>query len=167
MSRNYSPDETLIDQLLLDDTSALEELHHRYCYSLYRYCKGKLHSHEDARQIVRDIFISLWENRQNLPVGFPLSLHLYSSVRRAVINRLHEKTQDQEAVDLIEKQIIPGFSLNYLIQARQPVKLKELQNMQQATQLKPAYSYPWLNMENTIGRLKNLKHSVRHLLNFL
>ena len=68
MSRNFTPDKILIDQLLLNDTEAFEELYHRHCYPLYNYCNEKLNSPADARAIVRDIFIGLWEKRQTLPV---------------------------------------------------------------------------------------------------
>ena len=93
MSRNFTPDETLIDQLFLNDTSAFEEIHHRYCYSLYAYCAGKLSSAADARQIVRDIFILLWEKRHTLPVGFSLSLYLYTEVRKCVVRCINEKLE--------------------------------------------------------------------------
>lgn len=132
MSRKFFPEETLVDRLLLDDTEAFEELYHRYCISLYMYCIGKLNSPEDARRIVREIFVSLWENRHSLPVNFSISLHLYTEVRRAVIKCINDKLNEEEDVDSIEKEIIPGFNVMHLKKARQPVKteLKERANIQ-------------------------------------
>ncbi len=78
MRRNFTPDQTLIDKLLLDDTAAFEELSRRYCYPLYTYCMSKLNSKEDSKRIVRNIFIALWESRSALPVDFSISLHLYT-----------------------------------------------------------------------------------------
>lgn len=122
MSRNFTPDQSLIDQLQLNDTSAFEELHHRYCYLLYAYCNNKLHSPEDARRIVRDIFVSLWENRQTLPVDFSISLHLYLEVRKAVVKCIGEKLNNNTDISTVEKKIIPGFSLAKLQQAKEPVR---------------------------------------------
>lgn len=167
MSRNFTPDETLIDQLLLDDTSAFEELHHRYCYSLYIYCAGKLNSPGDAKRIVRDVFISLWENRHCLPVDFSISLHLYTEVRKAVVKCINKKLlHDAEAIH-VEKQIIPGFTIQYLQTARQPVTPKENK--------KPGYSAPEIkkrNYENLFWsrywaavRLKGVKHAFQSMLN--
>src|SRR4029453_18408992 len=102
MSRNYTPDETLVDRLLLNDTEAFEELHRRYCYSLYSYCVGKLNSIGDARQITRDIFIRLWENRKTLPVGFSVSSHLYHNVRRDVVNCINEKLNTKTDLPVVE-----------------------------------------------------------------
>jgi hypothetical protein len=122
MSRNFTPDQSLIDQLQLNDTSAFEELHHRYCYPLYAYCNSKLHSPEDARRIVRDIFVSLWENRQTLPLDFSISLHLYLEVRKAVVNCISEKLNNNTDISTVEKKIIPGFSVAKLQPAKEPVR---------------------------------------------
>jgi hypothetical protein len=132
MSRNFSLEENLVDRLLLDDTEAFEELHHRYCISLYTYCVGKLNSPEDAKRIVREIFVALWENRHSLPVGFSISLHLYTEVRKAVVKCINDKLNGEKDVPAIEKQIIPGFNVLQLKKARQFVKpdLRDRSNIQ-------------------------------------
>src|SRR5215510_7253103 len=91
MSRNFTPEQDLIDKFLLDDAEAFEELSRRYCYSLYSYCVTKLNSPEDARRIVRTIFISLWEKRHTLPFDFSISVYLYTEVRKAVVQCLNGK----------------------------------------------------------------------------
>lgn len=121
MSRNFVPDETLIDQLFLNDTFAFEEIYHRYFYPLYSYSFSKLNSHEDAKRIVRDIFIVLWEKRQTLQVGFSISLHLYTEVRKAVVACIDERLETNRDMHFIEKNVIPGFAVSNLKKARQPV----------------------------------------------
>ena len=122
MSRKFFPEVNLVDRLLLDDTEAFEELHHRYCISLYTYCMGKLNSPEDAKRIVREIFVALWENRQSLPVGFNVSIHLYTEVRKAVIKCINDKLNGNKDVDVIQRQVIPGFNVMQLKKAREFVK---------------------------------------------
>jgi hypothetical protein len=121
MSRNFSPDQDLIDLLPLNDTSAFEELYKRHAFSLYSYCIGKLHSDEDARRIVRDIFVSLWEMRNALPSNFSVSLFFYQEVRKSVVRCVNEKLNDGKDLSIIQQNIIPGFSLNNLQHARLPV----------------------------------------------
>lgn len=122
MSRNFISEQNLIDQLLCDDTAAFEELYHRYCASLYTYCINKLDSPEDAKRIVRDLFISLWEQRHHLPVNFSVSTHLYTEVRKAVVKMVNEKLLDGESTANIEKQIIPGFAAIQLKKSARPVR---------------------------------------------
>lgn len=121
MSRSYLPDQVLIDRLLLSDTVAFEELYRRYWYSLYSYSNKKLYSSDDARRIVRDIFIQLWEKRHHLPVDFSISEYLYKEVRSAVVVYLNEKLNVETVNEMIEKEVAHGFSVQALKAASQPV----------------------------------------------
>lgn len=121
MSRNYLPDQVLIDRLLMSDTEAFEELYRRYWYSLYSYSNKKLYSSDDARRIVRDIFIQLWEKRHLLPVDFSISEYLYTEIRNAVVVCLNEKLNVEAINEMIEREVAHGFSVEALQAARQPV----------------------------------------------
>jgi DNA-directed RNA polymerase specialized sigma24 family protein len=128
MSRNYESDQILIDRLRLNDTEAFEELFRRYWSNLYIYSLKKLHSSDDSRQIVRDIFKELWEKRQAWPVDFSLSQHLYAEVRKEVIKHLSEALTTEDSSPVIAREILPGFSVNSLQQARIPVVKKHALN---------------------------------------
>jgi DNA-directed RNA polymerase specialized sigma24 family protein len=122
MSRIFTGDQVLIDRLGINDTDAFEELYRRYWYGLYRYCLKKLHSKEDARIIVRDIFIAIWEKRATLPVSFSLSKYLYEEVRNKVIKCLNQKLTDTNFDARVEQWLDTEFSVQSLQAARRPVK---------------------------------------------
>lgn len=124
MSRNFTSDQELIDRLHLSDTDAFEELYRRYWYSLYTYSLKKLQSSDAARQIVKNIFIELWENRQNWSVNFSVSSHLYTEVRKAVVKCLNDKLINDSYNVIIEQQITAGFSASALQTAKKPVQKK-------------------------------------------
>ena len=163
MRRNFTSDQTLIDRLLLDDAAAFEELTRRYCYSLYAYCMNKLNSKQDAKRIVRNIFISLWENRTALPVDFSISIHLYTEVRKAVVQCINVKLNKEIDVATIEKEIIPSFSIAELQKAKQPIH-----NIQESKSpsivKKRRYEEPRWNKYSAIN-LKGLKHALQNMLN--
>lgn len=169
MSRNFIPDETLIDQLLLDDTSAFEELHHRYCYYLYSYCINKLDSPEDARRIVRDIFIVLWQKRHTLRVDFSLSLYLYTEVRKAVVQCVHEKLETNKDLSVIQTQIIPGFAVINLQKARQPVKKRysEIRYFNLLANNKVITKTPWWNHNPSGISIQVIKQALQRAFNLL
>ena len=124
MSRIYSTDQTLIDRLSLNDTEAFEELYRRYWNSLYLYCLKKLLTSEDAKIIVRTIFINIWENRHSLPFSFSLSKHLYEEVRKTVVQCLSQKLTDATNESYVEKRLLAEFSVQSLLAARKPVTRK-------------------------------------------
>jgi DNA-directed RNA polymerase specialized sigma24 family protein len=121
MSRNFASDQVLIDSLRLNNTEAFEELFRRYWYNLYIYSLKKLHSSDDARQIVRDIFKELWEKRQSWPVDFSLQQHLYAEVRKGVVKCLDQALASESDNAIINQEILPGFSVLSLQQAKVPV----------------------------------------------
>ena len=124
MSRILVEDQTLIDRLGLNDTDAFEELYHRYWSGLFIYCYKKLQSSTDARIIVRDIFISIWEKRYELPVDFSISKHLYEEVRKQVVKSLNQKLTDANDAPCVENWLSKEFSVAFLQSARNPVKNK-------------------------------------------
>jgi hypothetical protein len=167
MRRNFTPDETLIDKLLVDDIAAFEELSRRYCYSLYSYCMDKLNSREDSIRIVRNIFIGLWEGRTELPIDFSISLYLYTEVRKAVIQCVNVKLNKEIDIASIEKQIIPGFSATELQKAKQPIhKFSNEESKYHSSFVKDRrYEDHWWNKYSIIN-IRRLKHALQSMLNF-
>lgn len=163
MSRNFTCEETLIDQLVTNDTEAFEEIHRRYCFPLYSYCITKLNAPEDARRIVRDIFIRLWERRQTLPVGFALQVHLYSEVRREVLNCLNEKLLTETDLSLIKQQVLPGFTVYKLQEARRPVSTSR-QVPVNTIQRERIPQQPWWNQYPAFIKTRGMKLALEKVL---
>jgi DNA-directed RNA polymerase specialized sigma24 family protein len=167
MSRNFTPEQTLIDKLPFGDEAALEELSRRYSYSLYSYCMTKLNSPEDAKRIVRNIFISLWESRDTLPDNFSLPVHLYTEVRKAVVQCVNGKLKTSSNIPAIEKQILPGFSVSELQKAKQPVnKNTRLKSRFYSSAVTGRnFEEQWWNKYLPMVNLKGLKHGLKSMLN--
>jgi DNA-directed RNA polymerase specialized sigma24 family protein len=166
MSRNFTPEQILIDRLVSGDATAVEELTRRYCYSLYCYCMTKLHSPEDAKRIVRNLFISLWENRDRLPADFSLSLHLYTEVRKSVVQCINSKLINNRDVSAIEEQIIPGFSASELQKARLPVDTTHTIRSNHYLPVRNGkYEEHWWSRHTPSINLKDLSHALKNMLN--
>ncbi|WP_276500577.1 RNA polymerase sigma factor [Terrimonas pollutisoli] len=124
MSRIPSTDQHLIDRLILNDTDAFEELYRHYWYGLYVYCLKKLQSSEDARIIVRTLFIAIWEQRHSLPESFSISTYLYKEVRKSVVKCLSEKLTNTSDSPAHDRRFSKEFSIEALQQARKPARRK-------------------------------------------
>jgi DNA-directed RNA polymerase specialized sigma24 family protein len=161
MSRNYATDTALIDSLRLNNTEAFEELFRRYWYNLYIYSLKKLRSSDDARQIVRTIFKDLWERRQEWPADFNLQQHLYAEVRKGVVKYLDQALAADSDNTVINKEILPGFSVNSLQQAKLPVIKRENTN----SELSRHHSIRRKTHSNTLASVKWLFNTVATKLN--
>lgn len=88
-------DHQLLDMLRLGDKAALNEIYTRYQGILYSHAFRRFPDREEVRDVVQDIFISLWNNREHLQVGTSLAAYLYTSVRNRLLNIIrHQKVQD-------------------------------------------------------------------------
>lgn len=83
------------------DRSALDEIYKRYHGILYSHAYRRFPDREEVRDIVQDIFISLWNNRENLQITTSLPAYLYASVRNRVLNVIrHQKVHETFASSL-------------------------------------------------------------------
>ncbi len=86
------PDNELFSLLIGGDNDAFTEIYDRYNGLLYVFAYKKLCDREEAKDIIHELFLSLWANRENLPTKVNLSAYLYTSVRNRVINVItHQK----------------------------------------------------------------------------
>jgi hypothetical protein len=169
MRRNFTPDQALADKLPLNDTDAFEELYRRHWYSLYTYSFSKLKSPDDSKRIVRDVFNSLWQTREHLPVTFSLSAYLYTEVRNAVLKCVNSKIESMAEDFYIERQIIPGFTPQELYKARKPVSYTAIYPKPGRLHLPVIHGIqtgPWREKNYSRTHFKGLKNVLQTMLNF-
>jgi RNA polymerase sigma-70 factor, ECF subfamily len=74
-------DEQLLGLLKNSGQQAFAEIYHRYWEPLSLYALKITRSQEDARDIVQDVFTSIWKRRVELEVNSSLPAYLFRSVR--------------------------------------------------------------------------------------
>jgi RNA polymerase sigma-70 factor (family 1) len=88
-----SPDHNnhqLAERFQNGDKKAFEEIFDRYWYVLYKNAYAVIRSHEEAEEIVQDLFTTLWQKRASLQIN-SLSDYLYVAMRRRIIDRSRSK----------------------------------------------------------------------------
>lgn len=100
-SISYDSDRKLIEALKAGDSVAYTELFDRYSGVLYRHAYRLLGDHDEAQDIVQDVFLNLWQKREQLDVTNSLSSYIYQSVRNRVLNLFtHQKVIDRYSASL-------------------------------------------------------------------
>ncbi len=106
MSRNFTVVQSITDRLIINDTAAFEELYYTYWHSLYVFGLRKLHFTEDARQLVRDIFMDVWDKRRQLPASVPLSEYLYEEGKKGIIKCLSKKITSENNLEINTEELV-------------------------------------------------------------
>jgi RNA polymerase sigma-70 factor (ECF subfamily) len=89
--------ESIIQQKLKDsDVSGLEFLFHNYYNDLCRYVMVFTHDEQTAKNIVQDLFISIWENRLNIHFYKSIESYLYQASRLNTLNYIRNQDRREK-----------------------------------------------------------------------
>jgi len=80
----------LIQSFLSGDEQAFTAIYERYAPSLISYTAARLASLEEARDIIHDLFVHLWEEREALVITHSLKALLFSAVRYRIIDHIRK-----------------------------------------------------------------------------
>lgn len=110
-------DVELLGMIQMDDQQAFSVIVYRYNVRLYRIIYSRIRSDDDAKDILQEIFISLWNNRHQIQSAISLYPYLSKSAFYAIIDWQiqHKKDlsryhllleKDEPAVFPVENQVI-------------------------------------------------------------
>ena len=104
--KSYS-DHSLFELVKKDNHLAYTFLIDRYWENLYRHIYQKIRNEEDAKDIVQDIFLSLWKNRSEINSEEKTSLapYLFTAAKYAVINRFSRSNIIIADEEMLEKSL--------------------------------------------------------------
>jgi RNA polymerase sigma factor (sigma-70 family) len=111
------PDDELLRRIKTDDQQAFSVIVYRYNVRLFKIVQCRVRMEDDAKDIVQEIFISLWNNRHQIQSGASLYPYLSKSAFYAIIDWqiLHKKNisryqllleKDEPSVFPVENEVI-------------------------------------------------------------
>ena len=95
-------DEELILLLKKGNQLAFAEIYRRYAGSLAGFAASKLYSLDDAKDILHDMFVKLWENREQLYITSSLQSYLFAIIRHRVIDKIRKNVTREEYATSIQ-----------------------------------------------------------------
>ncbi|MGF2411969.1 MAG: RNA polymerase sigma factor, partial [Ferruginibacter sp.] len=84
----------LLELLSKGDESAFTELYTRYWKKLFTIAYNRLKEVEAAEDIVHDVFVGIWVNREKLQIEF-LENYLATATKYAVLSKIKKKAQER------------------------------------------------------------------------
>lgn len=81
-----------------NDEKAFKELFDRYWKKLFVVALNRLSSAELAEECVQDVFLSIWNRRQELDIAYSLSTYLSAAVKFRsirILSQQHQKNQER------------------------------------------------------------------------
>lgn len=119
-------DAELVSLLKNGDQSAYTEIYKRYHAALYIHTYNKIRNREESRDLVHDLFSSIWQRHQELQLKTTLVTYLYAAIRYKVFELI---TRKEKASDYLKS--ISAFAeqqhclTDHLIREKQLAELIE------------------------------------------
>jgi RNA polymerase sigma-70 factor (family 1) len=95
---NFNLDTVLINRLREGDKLALTELYNTYWQLLFTSAYNIIKDKELCEDIIQDIFMNIWHNREKLEINISLKGYLYACARYQVFNQFR-KNKDKIHVE--------------------------------------------------------------------
>jgi RNA polymerase sigma-70 factor (ECF subfamily) len=98
---DLNSDIALINRLRNGDESALTELYNKFWQLLFMSSYNVIKDKELCEDIIQDIFMNIWHNREKLEIHISLKGYMYACARYQVFNHL-KKNKDKIHVELFD-----------------------------------------------------------------
>lgn len=99
---NSNPDTILIQRLREGDKLALTELYNTYWQLLFISAYNIIKDKELCEDVIQDIFMNIWHNREKLEINISLKGYLYACTRYQVFNQLR-KNKDKIYIEFFDE----------------------------------------------------------------
>jgi len=86
----------MVTELKTGNKSAFAHIYETYCDKVYHFILKFIIDQEDARELVQQVFIKLWDNKQNIDPGLPLDPYLFVISRNCCFDFLKKVARDRE-----------------------------------------------------------------------
>lgn len=108
--------EVMVERIRSGDHGAFEKLFHLFYPQLCVFSNSYVKSLDFARDVVQEVLIKIWDNRENFYINQSLKAYLYTAVRNQSLNFIQQKKQ----IERLELRLIKQQELNSTIKKEEP-----------------------------------------------
>jgi RNA polymerase sigma-70 factor (ECF subfamily) len=108
ISEQAHNDQTLLQRLSEGDASAFATLYETYAPALTGFVAARLGSLEEARDIIHDLFVYLWEERTSIVITRSIEAFLFAAVRYRIIDHIRRNSTRRDYAGMIRLLETPG-----------------------------------------------------------
>lgn len=155
----------LLQKLKDGDHIAFQELYNQYYGILYLHVYQKLKDREVAKDIVHDLFISIWQKRADLSIKGQVSSYMYAAIRNRVIDYISkEKSKLKYLETLTEPSQQVSSETDYLLREKLLAEQIESVLNRLSPRVKEVFELSrkeYLSHKEIANKLNISEHSVR------
>jgi RNA polymerase sigma-70 factor (ECF subfamily) len=117
MENRNATDKSLIEGIRNDSSVAYHQLFVRYYQSLCQYVMSFTTNHEDAEDIVQELFLYLWQWRAKIEITESVPAYLYRMAKNRTLNHIRKETHYRTFIESMDEA--PLFEENRELETRE------------------------------------------------
>lgn len=118
-SLNQLREHELVALFKSGDQEAYAEIYRRHIAALIRFAEGKLYNLEDARDLIQELFTTLWRDRETVDINTSLKAWLFANARHRIIDHIRKNVVRESYAEKF-RTLSPAFhSLEEELNARE------------------------------------------------
>ena len=94
------------------EETRFEDIYLSYFSKMKYFAKEYVISEEDAENIVQDVFVELWENKEMLNMHMNLIAYLFTTIKNKCLNQLRHKLVVQETASKLQEEYTISLRMN-------------------------------------------------------
>ena len=94
------------------EETRFEDIYLSYFSKMKYFAKEYVISEEDAENIVQDVFVELWENKEMLNMHMNLIAYLFTTIKNKCLNHLRHKLVVQETASKLQEEYTISLRMN-------------------------------------------------------
>ena len=94
------------------EETRFEDIYLSYFSKMKYFAKEYVISEEDAENIVQDVFVELWENKEMLNMHMNLIAYLFTTIKNKCLNHLRHKLVVQETASKLQEEYTISLRIN-------------------------------------------------------
>jgi len=102
-------DSELANMIKSGQLKAFDLLYERYSQNLYRFARSLLKNHEDAEEVVQEVFYRVWNKRKDLSGRKSFQSFLFTIAYNVTIDQLRKRINDQKYEQFLINQAQRNF----------------------------------------------------------
>ena len=84
------------------DTEAFDTIYHKYCHRLHNFALRYLKQKEDAEGIVQEVFIKIWNYRENINTDLSFESFLFKTTYNDTISLLRKRVSEKKSNEYLK-----------------------------------------------------------------
>ncbi|MCO5234784.1 MAG: RNA polymerase sigma factor [Chitinophagaceae bacterium] len=123
-AHNVQIETKLLQSLKDGDQSAFSELYELHAASLTGYAVSRLSSLDEAKDIIQDLFVYLWEERENIVITTSLKSFLFAALRYRIIDHIRKNITRRKYAEMTLRLVA-----DYMASAEDELVAKDISRM--------------------------------------